>query len=68
MLALETLAHLKNEERLAHAARLRMVARARGPEDHFLDREAHRRITARRLTAAPTALGFAASIAEGAGA
>jgi hypothetical protein len=66
MFALETLADLKHQERLTHAARLHMVARARGPEDHHFDREAHRRITVRRLTAAATALALAATIAAGA--
>jgi hypothetical protein len=56
MFPLETLADLKHHERLSHAARLQMVAQARGPEDRYLDREAHRRITVRRLTAAATAL------------
>jgi phosphoglycerate dehydrogenase-like enzyme len=64
--ALETLADLKHQERLAHAARLQMVARARGPQDHYLDREAHRRITVRRLTAAATAVALAATVAAGA--
>lgn len=56
MFPLETLADLKHQERLSHAARLQMVAQARGPEDRYLDREAHRRITVRRLAAAAAAL------------
>ena len=66
MFALETLADLKHQERLTHAARLQMVARARGPEERHFDREAHRRITVRRLTAAATAVGLAATVAAGA--
>ena len=66
MFALDTLADLKHQERLTHAARLQMVARARGPEERHFDREAHRRITVRRLTAAATALALAATVAAGA--
>lgn len=66
MFALETLADLKHQERLTHAAKLQMVARARGPENHHVDREAHRRITVRRLTAAATAFALAATVAAGA--
>jgi hypothetical protein len=66
MFAVETLSDLKNQERLAHAARLHMVAKARGPEDRHFDREAHRRITVRRLTAAATALALAGTVAAGA--
>jgi hypothetical protein len=65
MFALEALADLKHQERLTHAARLQMVARARGPEERHFDREAHRRITVRRLTAAATAVALAASVAAG---
>ena len=66
MFALETLADLKHQERLSHAARLQMVARARGPENRHFDREAHRRVTVRRLTAAATAVALAATVAAGA--
>jgi hypothetical protein len=66
MFAVEALADLMHQERLTHAARLQMVARARGPENHHFDREAHRRITVRRLTAAATAFALAATVAAGA--
>jgi hypothetical protein len=66
MFALENLADLKHQERLTHAARLQMVARARGPEERHFDREAHRRVTVRRLSAAATALALAATVAAGA--
>jgi hypothetical protein len=66
MFALETLADLKHQERLSHAARLQMVAQARGPENRHFDREAHRRVTVRRLTAAATAVALAATVAAGA--
>ena len=66
MFALETLADQKHQERVTHAARLQMVARTRGPEERHFDREAHRRITVRRLTAAATAVALAATVAAGA--
>ncbi|MEP6680582.1 MAG: hypothetical protein ABJB65_03795 [Chloroflexota bacterium] len=66
MFAIETLADIKHQERLTHAAKLQMVARARGAANHHFDREAHRRITVRRLTAAATAFALAATVAAGA--
>jgi hypothetical protein len=60
------LADQMHAERLDHAARMRLAAEARGPHGTPRDRDALRRITARRLTA--TLAGALLSVAVAAGA
>lgn len=60
------LADRTHADRLAHSARIRAAAQERGSQGTPLNRDAHRRITARRLAA--TAAGALLSLAIGAGA